>query len=142
MAIWNVAVGRRIVVAVKHGPHAAKEGLAMPGNETPRLMHSLVSSLVAAAAVALLSAPAGAVTAVVLAFAPDGIQIAQADPRQADQAVRAAQQALAAMRIDPGPIDGVMGPKTRDAIRAFQNQRRLAPSGELDANTRVALGIR
>jgi peptidoglycan hydrolase-like protein with peptidoglycan-binding domain len=60
----------------------------------------------------------------------------------ADPVVRQAQTALAAARFDPGPIDGVMGAKTRQAIRDFQTARRLAPSGELDNATRAALGIR
>jgi peptidoglycan hydrolase-like protein with peptidoglycan-binding domain len=76
-----------------------------------------------------------------------GVQLAQVQgavaPRPtADPVVRQAQQALVAARFDPGPIDGVMGARTRQAIRDFQAARRLAPSGELDGATRAALGIR
>lgn len=77
-----------------------------------------------------------------------GVQVAQAAgaaaPRTiaADPQVLRAQQALSAARFDPGPADGVMGAKTRDAIRKFQEARKLAPSGTLDANTLAALGVR
>jgi hypothetical protein len=75
-----------------------------------------------------------------------GVHVAQVQgaiaPRPTvDPVVRRAQEALRAARFDPGPIDGVMGARTRAAIRAFQTARRLAPSGELDNATRAALGI-
>lgn len=76
------------------------------------------------------------------AFATEGFQIAQAATAAEVARNRAAQQALAAARFDPGPIDGVIGLKTRDAIRKFQEARKLAPSGYLDANTLTALGVR
>ncbi len=44
---------------------------------------------------------------------------------------RAVQQGLIALGYDPGPIDGAVGPLTRAAVRAFQTDRRLAPTGEI-----------
>ena len=40
------------------------------------------------------------------------------------------QNSLAAIDYDPGPIDGIMGPKTHRAIRAFQAARKLAVTGK------------
>jgi lipoprotein-anchoring transpeptidase ErfK/SrfK len=50
-----------------------------------------------------------------------------------------AQVALARLALSPGSIDGLPGPQTRAALRAFQSSRSLKPSGELDAATRAAL---
>jgi N-acetylmuramoyl-L-alanine amidase len=51
----------------------------------------------------------------------------------------AAQRELARLGYDPGPIDGYMGPRTREAIRAFQKARKLAPDGILGPVTLGAL---
>lgn len=53
--------------------------------------------------------------------------------------VQQAQERLDALGLDPGPIDGVMGARTRDALREFQRKRDLPVTGELDWQTRMAL---
>lgn len=40
-----------------------------------------------------------------------------------------------------GPIDGVLGPVTRDAITRFQTQKLLTPNGQMSTETLNALGI-
>ena len=40
------------------------------------------------------------------------------------------QRALKSSGLDPGPVDGVMGTKTRAAIRRFQERHGLQPDGE------------
>ncbi|MGH7769841.1 MAG: peptidoglycan-binding domain-containing protein [Candidatus Binatia bacterium] len=55
--------------------------------------------------------------------------------------VRRLQQSLRDKGFDPGPINGVMGPKTQQAVRAFQQRQGLNATGTLDAQTRTALGI-
>ena len=55
--------------------------------------------------------------------------------------VKAVQQALQAKGMDPGPIDGIMGPKTTDALKAFQKDQKLTESGRLDDQTREKLGV-
>lgn len=45
--------------------------------------------------------------------------------------IRQAQQSLASLGYDPGPIDGLMGKKTRIAIRHFQVDEELRVDGEL-----------
>lgn len=46
--------------------------------------------------------------------------------------MREVQTALQARGYDPGPIDGVMGYRTRAAVRRFQNDHNLSPTGEVD----------
>lgn len=54
--------------------------------------------------------------------------------------IRGVQGALARLGIDPGPTDGIVGPKTRAAILAFQrSQTGLAADGIYGPLTREAL---
>jgi peptidoglycan hydrolase-like protein with peptidoglycan-binding domain len=55
--------------------------------------------------------------------------------------VRSVQEALKGKGFDPGPVDGVMGPKTQAALRAFQQSSSLSATGRLDAQTAQQLGI-
>ncbi|MCL4179582.1 MAG: peptidoglycan-binding protein, partial [Verrucomicrobia bacterium] len=52
-----------------------------------------------------------------------------------------AQLALARMGLSPGSLDGVMGSRTRNALREFQRREKLRVSGELDAATRKRLRL-
>jgi peptidoglycan hydrolase-like protein with peptidoglycan-binding domain len=61
----------------------------------------------------------------------------QADPEQ----VKNVQKALQEKGMDPGPIDGIMGPKTMAALRAYQKDQKLPETGRLDAQTREKLGV-
>lgn len=45
--------------------------------------------------------------------------------------VRYVQQALNALGYDAGPVDGLMGPRTRAGLRAFQRTQGLEADGEL-----------
>lgn len=49
--------------------------------------------------------------------------------------VRGAQQRLFNLGFDPGPLDGILGPKTENAIRAFQKAHDLNESGRMDPET-------
>ena len=51
----------------------------------------------------------------------------------------AIQMALKSHGLDPGPIDGVMGPATRQAVSAFQETVGLPVTGQLDRQTFEAL---
>lgn len=57
------------------------------------------------------------------------------------QDVKQAQEALKSAGHDPGPIDGKMGPQTRQAIKAFQSSNGLKETGSLDAETAKKLGV-
>ncbi len=58
-----------------------------------------------------------------------------------DDNVKQVQEALKSQGHDPGPVDGVMGPKTRQALRAFQKSKNMQASGQLDSQTASALGV-
>jgi peptidoglycan hydrolase-like protein with peptidoglycan-binding domain len=53
--------------------------------------------------------------------------------------VRTAQQALRDKGFNPGPIDGVMGPRTTAAVKNFQERENLTVTGTLDAETHARL---
>jgi peptidoglycan hydrolase-like protein with peptidoglycan-binding domain len=55
--------------------------------------------------------------------------------------VRQAQKVLKEKGFDVGEVDGVLGPRTRKALIAFQRQQRLEASGQIDQQTASALGI-
>ncbi|WP_367718305.1 peptidoglycan-binding protein [Nitratireductor sp. GISD-1A_MAKvit] len=48
--------------------------------------------------------------------------------------VREVQSLLAQLGYDPGPVDGLMGRRTRDAIIAFERDTGLATRGEVNSN--------
>lgn len=52
------------------------------------------------------------------------------------------QQRLQTAGFNPGPLDGTLGPQTRDALHRFQNTQGLQAIGELDEATLDALGVR
>jgi hypothetical protein len=56
-----------------------------------------------------------------------------------DLEVRTAQAALLLLGYAPGKIDGVLGERTRKAIRGFQIARGLAATGELSGDTYATL---
>jgi hypothetical protein len=45
--------------------------------------------------------------------------------------VRRGQRLLAELGFDPGPIDGIMGPRTRAAIEAFQAAQSIEVTGRM-----------
>ena len=52
-----------------------------------------------------------------------------------------AQLAMARMGISSGSLDGLIGPQTRAALRAFQQKEGLPVSGELDPTTKERLHL-
>ena len=55
--------------------------------------------------------------------------------------VRTAQAALLYLGYKPGPIDGVLGPRTRKAVIDFQRNRRMTVTGSLDRRMTEALCV-
>jgi len=49
--------------------------------------------------------------------------------------VRTAQTNLDMLGYNPGPVDGLAGPKTRAAVKAFQTDHKLKVTGKLDSKT-------
>jgi len=61
---------------------------------------------------------------------------------QGSDDVRAEQQALKDKGFDPGPVDGINGPRTQAALRQFQDKQNLKEDGKLGPQTRDALGLK
>lgn len=53
--------------------------------------------------------------------------------------VETVQTRLAALGYQPGNVDGLDGPKTREAVRQFEEQNGLHPDGLIDDRLRTAL---
>ena len=62
---------------------------------------------------------------------------ATAEPRF----IREAQRALGELGFRPGPVDGVVGRKTRGALARFQRSQKIPVTGSVDAETMVRLDI-
>jgi peptidoglycan hydrolase-like protein with peptidoglycan-binding domain len=56
--------------------------------------------------------------------------------------VMAMQQALRDKGHDPGPVDGVMGPRTRAALMDYQRKEGITPTGSWNDETATKLGVR
>ena len=57
------------------------------------------------------------------------------------QNVLEAQLALARQGISSGSLDGVAGPQTRAALRAFQQREHLPVTGDLDGETKARISL-
>ena len=56
-----------------------------------------------------------------------------------DWRIGQAQERLQTLGFPPGPIDGVLGPRTKAALRQYQTQHNLPVTGGLDDATRTSL---
>jgi hypothetical protein len=55
--------------------------------------------------------------------------------------VREVQRALQEKGYDAGPVDGIVGPKTRSGVKQFQRAENLPATGKLDEKTAERLGV-
>lgn len=62
-----------------------------------------------------------------------------ARPKTASLSNRQIQVALKTAGFYQGPVDGKIGPQTREAVRAFQRSRGLTPDGKVGIKTAAAL---
>lgn len=60
---------------------------------------------------------------------------------QGDWQIRQVQEHLKAAGFDPGPIDGILGPRTKATLRQYQAAHGLPVTGVLDEATRKWLGV-
>lgn len=67
--------------------------------------------------------------------------VAQLRPCVSDSTVRGGQEALLRQGFEVGAVDGILGPRTRAALLAFQQRRGLPPSGRFDRQTLDALEV-
>jgi peptidoglycan hydrolase-like protein with peptidoglycan-binding domain len=56
--------------------------------------------------------------------------------------IRLVQERLKQAGFDPGPVDGVLGTKTREALQKYQASHGLSKTGTLDEKTLGSLGIK
>jgi peptidoglycan hydrolase-like protein with peptidoglycan-binding domain len=66
---------------------------------------------------------------------PQVLEYYDYDTLKGAELIRLVQIFLKESGFDPGPIDGVLGPKTREAIKRFQIKKELKPTGEIDEQT-------
>ncbi|MCC6531734.1 MAG: peptidoglycan-binding protein [Burkholderiales bacterium] len=55
--------------------------------------------------------------------------------------VRQVQQALADKGFSPGPVDGIVGPRTRAALSKYQRSQNLTGASGMDQRTMDSLGV-
>jgi peptidoglycan hydrolase-like protein with peptidoglycan-binding domain len=70
-----------------------------------------------------------------------GLSVTPTFAAQGSDRTRAAQQALKDKGFDPGPIDGVDGPKTDAAVREYQEKNNLVVDGRLNDQVLDSLGL-
>lgn len=61
---------------------------------------------------------------------------------QGSRTVREAQQALKDKGYDPGPIDGIDGPRTDAAVQQYQEKESINDDGRLGPKTLDSLGVK
>ena len=66
-------------------------------------------------------------------------ELAAPTPQETKYDVRWLQQSLESLGYDPGPIDGVMGPRTQAAIVEFQRNSGLVADGWAGVATEAAI---
>ena len=72
---------------------------------------------------------------------PSGLILRLTFPPMHGALIKRLQKALKAKGIDPGDIDGVFGPHTEAAVRAFQLRSELVPDGEAGRIALEKLGV-
>ena len=65
----------------------------------------------------------------------------QANAASDRQEVMAMQRSLREKGHNPGPVDGIIGPRTRAALMDYQKREGLSPSGQWDDDTKSRLGL-
>jgi peptidoglycan hydrolase-like protein with peptidoglycan-binding domain len=73
--------------------------------------------------------------------APDGLPVLSGRTKRFAAIVRRVQIALLAQDFYHGPINGVVGPALRSALRGFQTKRGLESTGTITPSTLDALMV-
>jgi peptidoglycan hydrolase-like protein with peptidoglycan-binding domain len=69
-----------------------------------------------------------------LCFTPSALAASSED-------IKTVQKSLNDKGYDAGPVDGVLGPRTRAGIRQYQASEKLTVTGRLDEETAGKLGV-
>jgi Putative peptidoglycan binding domain len=72
---------------------------------------------------------------------PDDNTAADNGPQVADTTVQAVQTELTQLGYYNGPVDGIFGPTTRDAVAKYQMDKQLDVTGSLSPDTLQSLGV-
>ena len=72
---------------------------------------------------------------------PDDNTAADNGPPVADTTVQAVQTELTQLGYYNGPVDGIFGPTTRDAVAKYQMDKQLEVTGSLSPDTLQSLGV-
>ena len=91
--------------------------------------------LISAVAVSLTLLPAGLI-------GEGSARSAREPAPPAPRFIREAQRTLRELGYQPGPVDGIVGPRTRQALVRYQKAERIEVTGRLDSETMVRLDIR
>lgn len=109
-----------------------------PNNMTPPATPPPSSSVTTPPSSAMSTPPTAAATA------PSGMSSMPAMARDSSSMgtdmIKQVQQGLSDRGFSPGPIDGIMGPSTRAALRNFKQKEGMSGS-DLDQATLKALGV-
>lgn len=137
-------------VAPAPAPPATVAAKASPAMESP----AVASPAIAPATAPRVAAPAATPTAAPVAANNTAIRVAAnaaaLAPAPANAQVRSsggslliaeAQRLLRQRGYDPGPVDGVPGPRTQAAIRSFQRQAGVPDTGEVTESLIVKMAF-
>lgn len=141
----SVETAPRMPVAVDADTIAGiQAGLRLRGYPIPRVTGQMDSQTRQAIreyqqgqGVAVTGEPSAALLAELRATSDESIPVAGLTREQR----AAAQRALNARGYAAGPPDGVLGPRSRGAIRTFQADNDMRPTGELTSHTMALLGL-
>lgn len=70
-----------------------------------------------------------------------GLSLAPSALAASSEDIKKVQQSLSDKGYDAGPVDGVLGSRTRASIRQYQASEKLTVNGRLDAETAGKLGV-
>ena len=70
-----------------------------------------------------------------------GLSLTATATAASSEEIRTVQKSLNDKGYDAGPVDGVLGTRTRAAIREYQTSEKLTVNGRLDVETAGKLGV-
>jgi len=106
------------------------------------ILTGAVSSIGASARASELARGVPGVRMVKNELAYGGTHATRGSTARSHAQVGAMQQALKDKGFDPGATDGVMGPKTTEALKAYQKSENLPTTGTMDGDTGAKLGVK
>jgi peptidoglycan hydrolase-like protein with peptidoglycan-binding domain len=81
------------------------------------------------------------VLSVTVALGVLGLSLAPTASAASSEEITKVQKSLIDKGYDAGPVDGVLGPRTRSGIRQYQTSEKMTVTGRLDVETAGKLGV-